>query len=246
MENAGLVTFRDEYVFRAAVTDTEREQRAMIIAHEMAHMWFGDLVTMRWWDDLWLNESFAEYLGYRVTSEATQYTSTWVNFALGRKAWGYRTDQRSSTHPIAPDRVEDTEHALMNFDGISYAKGASVLRQLVAWLGDDAFFEGCASTSRPTRTATRPSPTCSPHFPRAAAATSTNGRGCGCAKPRSTRCGRSWSWPRRHLRLRRGGPDRPRQPPHAAPPPHRRRGVRGSGRRGRPRRGAPVGRRDPA
>ncbi|WP_344131267.1 aminopeptidase N, partial [Luedemannella flava] len=142
MENAGLVTFRDEYVFRAAVTDTEREQRAMIIAHEMAHMWFGDLVTMRWWDDLWLNESFAEYLGYRVTSEATQYTSTWVNFALGRKAWGYRTDQRSSTHPIAPDRVEDTEHALMNFDGISYAKGASVLRQLVAWLGDDAFFEG--------------------------------------------------------------------------------------------------------
>ncbi|GAA1757530.1 aminopeptidase N [Luedemannella helvata] len=142
MENAGLVAFRDEYVFRAAVTDFERQTRAMIIAHEMAHMWFGDLVTMRWWDDLWLNESFAEYLGYRVAAEATQYTGAWVSFALGRKAWGYRADQRLSTHPIAPERVADTEHALMNFDGISYAKGASVLRQLVAWLGDDAFFAG--------------------------------------------------------------------------------------------------------
>ena len=142
MENAGLVTFRDEFIFRAAVTETEREMRAVVIAHEMAHMWFGDLVTMRWWDDLWLNESFAEYLGYRVAAEATPYPNAWTSFALGRKAWGYRTDQRASTHPIAPDRVEDTAHALMNFDGISYAKGASVLRQLVAWLGDDAFFAG--------------------------------------------------------------------------------------------------------
>jgi aminopeptidase N len=142
MENAGLVTFRDEFVFRAAVTEFERETRAMIIAHEMAHMWFGDLVTMRWWDDLWLNESFAEYLGYRVAAEATPYTNAWTSFALGRKAWGYRADQRPSTHPIAPERVEDVDHALMNFDGISYAKGAAVLRQLVAFLGDEAFFAG--------------------------------------------------------------------------------------------------------
>jgi aminopeptidase N len=142
MENPGLVTHRDEYVFRSAVTDTQREERATVIAHEMAHMWFGDLVTMRWWDDLWLNESFAEYLGTRVTAEVTRFDKAWTTFGMKRKAWGYAADQRPSTHPVAPDAVDDTQLALLNFDGISYAKGASVLRQLVAWLGDDAFLAG--------------------------------------------------------------------------------------------------------
>jgi aminopeptidase N len=142
MENPGIVTFRDDYVFRSAVTDTQRELRATTIAHEMAHMWFGDLVTMRWWDDLWLNESFAEYLGTRVTAEATRFDRAWTTFALRRKAWGYAADQRPSTHPVAPEEVTDAAQGLLNFDGISYAKGASVLRQLVAWLGDDAFLAG--------------------------------------------------------------------------------------------------------
>ncbi|WP_432050746.1 aminopeptidase N [Verrucosispora sp. NA02020] len=142
MENPGLVTFRDDYVFRSAVTDSEREERATTIAHEMAHMWFGDLVTMRWWDDLWLNESFAEYLGTRVTAEATRFDQAWTTFALQRKAWGYAADQRPSTHPVAPEEVVDAAQGLLNFDGISYAKGASVLRQLVAWLGDEAFLAG--------------------------------------------------------------------------------------------------------
>ncbi|MGI5523326.1 aminopeptidase N [Micromonospora sp. CA-259024] len=142
MENPGIVTFRDDYVFRSAVTDTQREQRAGTIAHEMAHMWFGDLVTMRWWDDLWLNESFAEYLGTRVTAEATRFDQAWTTFAMRRKAWGYAADQRPSTHPVAPPEVADADEGLLNFDGISYAKGASVLRQLVAWLGDEAFLAG--------------------------------------------------------------------------------------------------------
>ncbi|SQD93617.1 Aminopeptidase N [Parafrankia sp. Ea1.12] len=142
MENPGLVVFRDELVFRSAVTEAERERRAVVIAHEMAHMWFGDLVTMRWWDDLWLNESFAEYLGTRVTAAATRFTDAWTSFAVGRKSWGYAADQRPSTHPVAPDDVADTARALLNFDGISYAKGASALRQLVEWVGDDAFLAG--------------------------------------------------------------------------------------------------------
>src|ERR1022692_925417 len=142
MENPGCVTFRDEFIFTSAVTDAEREHRAVVIAHEMAHMWFGDLVTMRWWDDLWLNESFANYLGYRVTAEATEFTGAWTEFAVGEKAWGYAADQRSSSHPVAPETVATAADALLNFDGISYAKGASVLRQLVAWLGDDAFLAG--------------------------------------------------------------------------------------------------------
>jgi aminopeptidase N len=113
-----------------------------VIAHEMAHMWFGDLVTMTWWDDLWLNESFAEYMGIRVTAEATRFIGTWTTFAMGDKAWGMRADQRPSTHAVAPADVADTALALLNFDGISYAKGAAVLRQLVAWLGDKAFLAG--------------------------------------------------------------------------------------------------------
>ena len=142
MENPGLVTFRDEFVYRSAVTDTERQTRAMVIAHEMAHMWFGDLVTLRWWDDIWLNESFAEYMGYQTTAEATRFTDTWTDFGVVRKAWGYDADQRPSTHPVAPEDVDDTASALLNFDGISYAKGASALRQLVAWLGEKDFLAG--------------------------------------------------------------------------------------------------------
>ncbi|MEB8339482.1 aminopeptidase N [Streptomyces endophyticus] len=142
MENPGLVTFRDEFVYRSAVTDTERQTRAMVIAHEMAHMWFGDLVTLRWWDDIWLNESFAEYMGYQTLTEATRYTDTWIDFGVARKTWGYDADQRPSTHPVAPESVPDTASALLNFDGISYAKGASALRQLVTWLGEKDFLAG--------------------------------------------------------------------------------------------------------
>ncbi|SMF29647.1 aminopeptidase N [Streptomyces sp. Amel2xC10] len=142
MENPGLVTFRDEFVYRSAVTDTERQTRAMVIAHEMAHMWFGDLVTLRWWDDIWLNESFAEYMGYQTLTEATRFTDTWTDFGVVRKAWGYDADQRPSTHPVAPEAVPDTASALLNFDGISYAKGASALRQLVTWLGEKDFLAG--------------------------------------------------------------------------------------------------------
>ncbi|MDR6978199.1 aminopeptidase N [Streptomyces sp. 3330] len=142
MENPGLVTFRDEFVYRSAVTDTERQTRAMVIAHEMAHMWFGDLVTLQWWDDIWLNESFAEYMGYQTLTEATRFTDTWTDFGVVRKPWGYDADQRPSTHPVAPENVDDTASALLNFDGISYAKGASALRQLVTWLGEKDFLAG--------------------------------------------------------------------------------------------------------
>jgi len=144
MENPGCVTFRDEFLFRSAVTRAERQRRGMVIAHEMAHMWFGGLVTMRWWDDLWLSESFAEYLGFQVLSEATACTGAWTDFALSRKPRGYDADQRASTHPVAPRPadVPDTDVALSNYDDISYAKGASALRQLVAWIGWPAFLAG--------------------------------------------------------------------------------------------------------
>ncbi|MFJ5233825.1 aminopeptidase N [Kitasatospora sp. NPDC088391] len=142
MENPGCVVFRDEMLFRSAATEAERERRAMVVCHEMAHMWFGDLVTMRWWDDLWLNESFAEMLGYRIAAESTRFTGTWTGFSVQRKGWGYDADQRGSTHPVAGNGTRSVAEAMVNFDGISYAKGASVLRQLVAWLGDDAFFAG--------------------------------------------------------------------------------------------------------
>jgi aminopeptidase N len=142
VENPGLILFRDEFIFRSVVTRAQREQRAVVIAHEMAHMWFGDLVTLRWWDDIWLNESFAEYMGWRVAVEATPFVDAWTTFAVGRKGGGYVADQRPSTHPVAPTDVHDTAQALANFDGISYAKGASVLRQMVAWLGDETFLSG--------------------------------------------------------------------------------------------------------
>ena len=141
MENPGCVTFTDKYIFRSRVTDSSRQGRAETIAHELAHMWFGDLVTMRWWDDLWLNESFAEYMGTLTLAEATRFRSAWTTFCASTKAWGYRQDQLPSTHPIAAD-VTDTISAHLNFDGISYAKGAGVLKQLVAWVGFKPFLAG--------------------------------------------------------------------------------------------------------
>ncbi|WP_405730053.1 aminopeptidase N [Streptomyces sp. NBC_01537] len=141
MENPGLVTFREEYVFRGKVTQASYEGRANVILHEMAHMWFGDLVTMRWWDDLWLKESFADFMGAFSLVEATRFRDGWITFANRRKAWAYRADQLPSTHPITAD-IRDLQDAKLNFDGITYAKGASVLKQLVAYAGRDAFLEG--------------------------------------------------------------------------------------------------------
>ncbi|HEV2243227.1 MAG TPA: aminopeptidase N [Streptosporangiaceae bacterium] len=141
MENAGSVTFVEAYVFRSRVTDTIREARAETILHEMAHMWFGDLVTMRWWDDLWLNESFATWAGTVAQAEGTRWTAAWTTFAQAWKAWAYRQDQLPSTHPIAAD-IPDIAAVEVNFDGITYAKGAAVLKQLVAHVGRENFVTG--------------------------------------------------------------------------------------------------------
>ncbi|GHH11811.1 aminopeptidase N [Streptomyces rubradiris] len=141
MENPGMVTFREEYVFRGKVTQASYEARANVILHEMAHMWFGDLVTMEWWDDLWLKESFADFMGTFANVGATRFKDAWITFANRRKAWAYRADQLPSTHPITAD-IRDLQDAKLNFDGITYAKGASVLKQLVAYVGQDAFLEG--------------------------------------------------------------------------------------------------------
>ncbi|WP_433166295.1 aminopeptidase N [Kribbella sp. CA-247076] len=142
MENPGCVTFADHLVFRSRVTDAERSTRARIVVHEMAHMWFGDLVTMKWWNDMWLNESFAEYMAHRVTEDATDYRDNWTDFAFVRRWWGMQTDQSSSTHPVAPDSLKDARQSLDDFDGISYAKGAAVLKQLAKYLGDDVYLKG--------------------------------------------------------------------------------------------------------
>ncbi|MDC5696578.1 aminopeptidase N [Intrasporangium calvum] len=138
MENAGAVTFTEVYVFRSKVSEAKVERRALTILHELAHMWFGNLVTMKWWDDLWLNESFAEWASTTCQAEATQWTSAWTTFGTAEKAWAYAQDQLTSTHPIAADmrHLEDVE---VNFDGITYAKGASVLKQLVAYVGREPF-----------------------------------------------------------------------------------------------------------
>ncbi|MFB9909340.1 aminopeptidase N [Allokutzneria oryzae] len=141
MENAGCVTFRDEYVFRSRVTRYFYERRAETVLHEMAHMWFGDLVTMRWWDDLWLNESFATWASVYAQAEATEYKHAWTTFANVEKSWAYRQDQLPSTHPIACE-ITDVEAVEVNFDGITYAKGASVLKQLVAYVGIENFLAG--------------------------------------------------------------------------------------------------------
>ena len=141
MENAGCVTHTEDYVFRSRVPEAAYERRAVTILHEMAHMWFGDLVTMTWWDDLWLNESFAEWVSTLAAAEATQWTSSWTTFANTEKTWGYRQDQLPSTHPIAAE-IRDLEDVEVNFDGITYAKGAAVLKQLAAWVGREPFLEG--------------------------------------------------------------------------------------------------------
>ena len=141
MENAGCVTFVEQYIFRSRVTDALREARADTILHEMAHMWFGNLVTMRWWDDLWLNESFASWASVVAQSEATRWPWAWTTFTQALKTWAYRQDQLPSAHPIAADIV-DIEAVEVNFDGITYAKGAAVLKQLVAFVGRDSFLTG--------------------------------------------------------------------------------------------------------
>jgi aminopeptidase N len=141
MENPGAVTFHEHYIFRSRVTATQREMRAGTILHEMAHMWFGDLVTMRWWDDLWLNESFASYAGVLAEVESTRFKEGWTIFANFEKTWALQQDQLPTTHPIVAD-IPDVLSVHLNFDGITYAKGAAVLKQLVAWVGRDGFLEG--------------------------------------------------------------------------------------------------------
>ncbi len=141
MENAGCVTLRDEYLPRSRQARSFYEYRCCVILHEMAHMWFGDLVTMKWWDDLWLNESFAEWACYHAEAQVTEFTDAWTGFANARKQTGYRQDQLPSTHPIAADNF-DLEAVEANFDMITYAKGASVLKQLVAWVGIEPFLAG--------------------------------------------------------------------------------------------------------
>ncbi len=142
MENFGCVTHAEShYIFRSQVTDFEYEQRANTILHELAHMWFGDLVTMRWWNDLWLNESFAEWASHWCNANATRFSDAWTTFLSIRKNWGYRQDQLSSTHPVYCE-MPDLEAVEVNFDGITYAKGASVLKQLVAYVGEEPFLAG--------------------------------------------------------------------------------------------------------
>ena len=144
MENAGAVTFTETYVFRSKVTDAVKERRVVTILHELAHMWFGNLVTMKWWNDLWLNESFAEWASTIATAEATEWTEAWTTFHAMEKSWAYRQDQLPSTHPVVAT-IADLEDVQVNFDGITYAKGGSVLKQLVAWVGIDAFFAGVSA-----------------------------------------------------------------------------------------------------
>ncbi|MFF8933941.1 aminopeptidase N [Streptomyces paradoxus] len=143
MENAGAVTIRDQYVFRSKVTDAAYEVRAETILHELAHMWFGDLVTMEWWNDLWLNESFATYtsIACQAAHPESRWPHSWTTFANSMKTWAYRQDQLPSTHPIMAE-INDLDDVLVNFDGITYAKGASVLKQLVAYVGEEEFFRG--------------------------------------------------------------------------------------------------------
>jgi aminopeptidase N len=141
MENAGAVTFVETYVFKSKVTDAIKERRVITILHELAHMWFGDLVTMKWWNDLWLNESFAEWAAAMSSAEVTEWTEAWTTFAMMEKSAGYRQDQLPSTHPVVAT-INDLEDVQVNFDHITYAKGGSVLKQLVAWVGLDAFFKG--------------------------------------------------------------------------------------------------------
>jgi aminopeptidase N len=172
MENVACVTYNEAYLFRDPPTDNQRLDRAETFLHELAHMWFGDLTTMRWWNDLWLNESFATYISYLAMTEATRFRNAWKVFNYRIKRWAYQTDQLPTTHPIA-GTAADTEIAFLNFDGITYGKGASVLKQLVKYIGRDAFRDGMRLYFR--RMARR----------------SRNGRRSGYAPRRSTRSPRS-------------------------------------------------------
>ncbi len=175
MENVGCVTITESLMFRSKVTVAMYEMRAMVILHEMAHMWFGNLVTMKWWDDLWLNESFAEMCGFQAAAEATRFTDSWTTFSGGLKAAAYHADQQPSTHPIATE-VATLSEAQANFDAISYAKGASVLKALVSHLGGMPSSPASGRTSPRTAGATPPSPICSARLRRAQAAAWPSGR----------------------------------------------------------------------
>ncbi|MDR2538323.1 MAG: aminopeptidase N, partial [Bifidobacteriaceae bacterium] len=147
MENAGTITYTDNYIFRSATAQPMYERRCVTILHELAHMWFGDLVTMKWWNDLWLNESFAEYMSTLATAEATVYQDIWTTFNIMEKTWAFGQDDLPTTHPIAAD-IKDLEDVQVNFDGITYAKGASTLKQFVEYVGRENFFEGLSQYLR--------------------------------------------------------------------------------------------------
>ncbi|EUA18184.1 aminopeptidase N [Mycobacterium xenopi 3993] len=174
MENAGAVTFIEDYVFRSKVTRASYERRAETVLHEMAHMWFGDLVTMRWWDDLWLNESFATFASVLCQSEATEFTEAWTSFANAEKSWAYRQDQLPSTHPVAAD-IPDLAAVEVNFDGITYAKGPACSNSWWPTSGSTTSWPGCATTSKRTPSATQRSTTCWRRWRRRPAATFPTG-----------------------------------------------------------------------
>ena len=247
MENAGAVTLRDEYLPRSRQDASFYEFRASVILHEMAHMWFGDLVTMKWWDDLWLNESFAEWACYHAAVENTEFTESWTGFTNARKNWALRQDQLPSTHPIAADNY-DLQAVEVNFDGITYAKGASVLKQLVAWVGLDAFLD------RPEAVLPRPRVRqLRVHRPAQGAGEVVRPRAGLVGQGVAADLGREHAGPRvragrrRRVLLLLGAPDRRGRLPDPAPAPHRRRPVRPGERPpgpSPPRRGRHRGRAD--
>ena len=235
MEFPGCVVFRDSYLTQGTPTELEKEWVASTIAHEMAHMWFGDLVTMRWWEDSWLNESFADFMGYDVAGVAAGYTDTWTSAAITRKPTGYRADRRRSTHPIAEDtdKIVDVDTAFANFDMITYAKGNAALAQLGHWLGEDDFLAG---VNRHLTTHAFGNADLADFLDSLDAATDKDVRGVGGGVAAHDRLRHARRDPRR---LRRAGAD-PRG--LAAAPPHRvgvrrRDAARGLPRRA-PRRGA--------
>ena len=186
MEFPGCVVYRDEGLTQGTPTELERQWLASTIAHEMAHMWFGDLVTMKWWEDSWLNESFADFMGYDVAGVAAGYTDAWTSAAITRKPTGYRADRRRSTHPIAEDtdKIVDVDTAFANFDMITYAKGNAALKQLGHWLGRGGLpRRGQHATSTPTPSATPTWPTSSTPSTPPPTTTYARGRRRGCARP---------------------------------------------------------------
>ena len=187
MENWGCVTWGDGYLYRGTPTHSQRQMVAIMLLHEMAHMWFGDLVTMRWWDDLWLNEAFASWASTWAAAEATEFTDSWAGFLVGRKLDAYRVDMGPATHAIR-NEAPDVDAALANFDAITYAKGQAVLHQLMAYVGEDAFIARAAGLLRPPRVGQHPArrPDVAPSSGRPAA-TSSSGRATGSTVPAPTR-----------------------------------------------------------